>query len=329
MMQIIIDTKSTQLQVKDGCFFISNGSTKRKISPKRVTAIFICANAMLSSSSIMLATENKIQIYYLNRFGKIISRTWSPHFTDRIRIRTAQLDFRRSDEAMDFLFVLFQKKTNEQAENLNWLLQSQRLSPEKVTKDIKSMTLHTEKLCHLTGPMTDQKRSIFMGIEGASSAIYWRTISDALPVTFQFEKRSRRPAIDPFNAAINYLYGMTYSHIEQAIIAAGLDCMGGLLHKEGYQKPILVFDLIEPFRPLVDRFLLYLILSDELTMNHFKNSKGVYLNKEGKRMVIPLYNKWLNESLIFCNKELKLNEHVREVCHDLVDKIKHYVPDSV
>ena len=61
----------------------------------------------------------------------------------------------------------------------------------------------------------------------------------------KFEKRSRRPALDHFNSALNYLYGMTYGVVEGGIFAKGLDPFIGLLHTDQYNEPTLAFDLIE------------------------------------------------------------------------------------
>ena len=94
-----------------------------------------------------------------------------------------------------------------------------------------------------------------MGIEGNMARVYWRFLSESLPQPYQFPKRSRRPAQDMFNAALNYLYGMLYSVTESAALAAGLDTHLGFLHADEYNRPTFVFDLIEPYRPWIDKLL--------------------------------------------------------------------------
>ncbi|MFO7558792.1 MAG: CRISPR-associated endonuclease Cas1 [Desulfobacterales bacterium] len=57
-----------------------------------------------------------------------------------------------------------------------------------------------------------------------------------MPEKYQFSGRSRRPAKDPFNAVLNYCYGMLYSRVEKACILSGLDPFVGFLHTDNYNK---------------------------------------------------------------------------------------------
>jgi CRISPR-associated protein Cas1 len=69
--------------------------------------------------------------------------------------------------------------------------------------------------------------------------------------------REGRGATDPFNQVLNYGYGMLYKQVEHALVLAGLDPYGGLLHADRAGKPSLVLDLIEEFRQaVVDRTLI-------------------------------------------------------------------------
>jgi len=126
-----------------------------------------------------------------------------------------------------------------------------------------------------------------------------------LPQEFKFEKRSRRPATDYFNAALNYLYGMTYSIVESGVFAKGLDPFIGYMHTDNYQKTSLVFDLIEPIRPLIDSLLIDLCIEHLLDDTHFiQKQHGFWVNKKGKRILIPAFNEYLY-------KRLKINNKVR------------------
>lgn len=58
------------------------------------------------------------------------------------------------------------------------------------------------------------------------------------------------PAFDAFNSLLNYLYGMLYVMVEMALVKAGIDPYMGILHADEYQKITMVYDCIEPYRPL-------------------------------------------------------------------------------
>ncbi len=59
------------------------------------------------------------------------------------------------------------------------------------------------------------------------------------------------------NAALNYGYGILYSHVWGAVMNAGLEPFAGFLHVDRSGKPSMVLDMVEEFRqPVVDRAIL-------------------------------------------------------------------------
>ena len=92
-----------------------------------------------------------------------------------------------------------------------------------------------------------------LGLEGMPGGPTSRCLGRLVPEAYRFEGRSRQPAQDGFNAMLNYGYGVLYSLVDSACICAGLDPFLGFLHTDNYNKPSLVFDLIEPFRILAER----------------------------------------------------------------------------
>jgi hypothetical protein len=68
-----------------------------------------------------------------------------------------------------------------------------------------------------------------------------------------------RRAPNPANAVLNYLYSMLESETRIAINTMGLDAGFGLLHVDHATRDSLVYDLMEPVRPMVDRYLFELI----------------------------------------------------------------------
>lgn len=104
-----------------------------------------------------------------------------------------------------------------------------------------------EKLT-INGEPLEESRNHIMGLEGTAGRAYFQCLTKLMPEKYRFNGRSRRPAKDPFNAVLNYCYGILYSRVEKACILSGLDPYVGFLHTDNYNKKSLVFDLIEPFR---------------------------------------------------------------------------------
>src|SRR5262249_50755439 len=63
---------------------------------------------------------------------------------------------------------------------------------------------------------------------------------------------SPRQAICPFQAALNYLYGVAEHLMLCSIRVSGLDPACGFLHFDDAYRNSLVFDLIEPHRAEID-----------------------------------------------------------------------------
>ncbi len=83
---------------------------------------------------------------------------------------------------------------------------------------------------------------------------HWRTFGTrASPLT-----GSPRLAGNPANAVLNYLYALLEGEAAIAARVVGLDPGLGLLHADQLNRDSLAADLMEPVRPLVDRYALRL-----------------------------------------------------------------------
>ena len=76
---------------------------------------------------------------------------------------------------------------------------------------------------------------------------------------------SNRNANHPVNAMLKYAYGVLESQVRIATVTSGLDPGIGYLHACRPGRSALVYDLMEPLRPLVDRLLIGFIRSHTFT----------------------------------------------------------------
>lgn len=82
-------------------------------------------------------------------------------------------------------------------------------------------------------------------VEAEAARRYW-------PLLFGAEFRRDRQS-DGVNALLNYGYAVLRAGIARAVMAAGLHPGFGLMHSNRSNPMVLVDDLMEPFRPMVDR----------------------------------------------------------------------------
>lgn len=324
-MQLVLDTAGITLSKKNDIFLVEGGEKgkDRSISPGKLSSIAITTNVQLSSQAIILAIQHRIPILFFDRIGKAKARLWSPYFESIATLRRMQVHFAEDPEATNWMVDLFHLKTEGQLENLKYLRGQKRLLQLPATQAIQQIRTIRYKLDNFREQPLASCRQQIMGVEGSMARIYWELFGRALPRSFSFQQRSRRPARDEFNAGINYLYGMLYSVVEGGVFAAGLDPYLGLLHADEHQKPVLVYDLIEPFRPWADRLLAEQIQDGKVKKQFFtKNQYGFFLNKEGKAFFIPLFNEFLRSKRHYLNQESTVRNHIYFLAGRLAQRIR-------
>jgi CRISPR-associated endonuclease Cas1 len=85
-----------------------------------------------------------------------------------------------------------------------------------------------------------------------------------------------RHARHPVNAMLNYGYAVPETQVRIAIAEAGLDPSVGYLHVCQPGRQAFVYDLMEPYRPEVDRGVLAFVRSQTFTQRDFViDPKGV------------------------------------------------------
>lgn len=92
----------------------------------------------------------------------------------------------------------------------------------------------------------------------------------------------------PVNAMLNYGYGILANQVRSQVITAGLDPSIGILHGNSENPNPLVYDLMEPLRPGVDRAVVDFVLRHTFAPADFTITKwgGCRLNPQLARALI-------------------------------------------
>lgn len=136
-------------------------------------------------------------------------------------------------------------------------------------------------------------------IEARAAAAYWGAWSP-LPVRFAHRDKAKVPehwltfgsrtsqltggsrlATNPANAMLNYLYALLEAEATIAARVAGLDPGLGVIHADQVSRDSLSMDLMEPIRPLVDRFVIDLVTSRAFAARDF------FETREGVCRIMP------------------------------------------
>lgn len=295
-MELILNTFGVSLNRDNEGFVINTSEGKQHIPAVGIDSIQISRGAQITSDAVMLAIEHEIEVMFMDKTGKPIGRIWSPKYGSISTIRKGQLNFIYSHNAVDWIKeVLLKKIENQQA--LMLLFNNDDHPKTDTEKNIARLEDYRNKIRTLDGDIVNDIAPMLRGWEGQASRIYFSTINAFLPEQFRFNIRSQHPALDITNAFLNYGYGILYGRIEGALIKAGVDPYIGVLHRDDYNRPVLVYDIIEMYRIWVD-YVVYTLLAQNVITEEFysvREDGSYWLEALGRRVLIQSLNDYMDE----------------------------------
>jgi len=190
--------------------------------------IVLSGNGYISTEALSLLSQNNRNVILLDTFGKPTSYlNPARESLTATNYRMAQYDTFRDESKREYLArqIILAKKISQ---------------------------LHLlDKIGSSIDTLPDK--------EAAASRIYFTEYAKFLPKRFEFSFRnqsfgsvSKTNAKDIINAMLNYGYAVLAGEISKFVNGIGLDAYYGFLHKTHGSFQSLVYDVIEPFRWMVD-----------------------------------------------------------------------------
>lgn len=296
-MELILNTFGTTLGRDTEGFVIVNSEGRQRIPAEGIKTIQIGRGAQISSDAVMLAISKEIEILFVGKGGDVFGRIWSPKYGSVSTIRKGQLNFSLSHEALVWIKEVLRQKIENQQALMLMMETSDATVKSKVDTAIHRLEDYRTKIAGIDGEVVADVAATLRGWEGVASKIYFETLNLFLPDQYRFEHRSQRPAMDVVNAMLNYGYGMLYGKIEGALIKTGIDPYIGVLHRDDYNRPVLVYDVIELYRVWIDYVVYSLVIQNAITDEYYSvQPDGSYwLEALGRRVLIQSVNDYLSE----------------------------------
>lgn len=296
-MELILNTYGTSLVKENGQLVVIHKDGKQIVPTDKLKTILISKGAKLSSDAALLAIENEIEILFVDGIGKPQGRLWSIKYGSVSTIRRKQLDFTFSKTAVEWIKGILMQKIDNQVALLFSVSPMDWEHDKKLQKTIGRLNDYKAKIKATQSEIISDIAPSLRGWEGAASRNYFGVIALLMPEGFHFDGRSQHPATDIFNCVLNYGYGMLYGKVEGALIKAGLDPYVGVMHREDYNRPVLVFDVIEKFRMWIDYVVVKLLMQAAINEDCFsiKKDGSYWLEALGKRILIQSVNDYFDE----------------------------------
>jgi len=324
-MELVLSTFGTMLNRDNEGFVVTQNHQRQRIPADDVSVIQISNAASITSDAVLLAMEKEIQVIFVDRQGRPQGRIWSPRYGSISTIRKGQLNFTYSHAAVLWIRDVIAKKiANQQA--LIMTMQSDESTQDEAEKAIRRLDVYRQKVQNLDGDFVPDVALTLRGWEGMASRIYFEALNLFIPTHLRIAERTQHPAMDPLNAFLNYGYGILYSKIEGALIKAGIDPYIGILHRDEYSRPVLVYDVIEIYRIWIDYIVYSLACQDVMTNDCYsvKPDNSFWLEPLGRRILIQAVNDYLDELVDIAGLSRTRLTHIQLYAQDLAQKFKNY-----
>lgn len=283
----VIITGITKLELKLGYLVVRNETTTR-ISLSEIDTILIESTTVAITTNLILElSRRKIKLIFCdekhNPFAEVIDHYGSVDSSQRIR---EQIDWAEPVRTSVWTSIVSAK-----------LSRQRDLLLEKKKTDAAALL---EGYIHEILPGDPSNR------EGHAAKVYFNAL---------FGRGFSREQEIPINAALNYGYSILLSTFNKEIVSRGFLTQLGLFHSNQFNPFNLSSDLMEPFRPLVDRQILALELK-EFTPDH----KHTLVDLINQTVTIEEKQQRISQAIaIYCSSIFRaiINQDAGQISHYL------------
>ncbi len=304
-----VGVSSEVLQVKE------KGKIVQKIRLNDVSHVNLFGAVQVSTQAIQVLLQKEIPLIYFS-FGGWFHGMTQPVGLKNIMWRREQ--FRMADRP-DFCLRLARQLVVGKIRNQRTLLMRNHVEPlQEALRFLKALVGEAERaknLLELLGYEGLAARTYFENFSGMikiqkarlpggqlelfdePESVTSDAASDSIGLSFDFQRRNRRPPRDPINALLSLGYSLLAKDLTVAAASVGLDPYLGFYHQPRFGRPSLALDLMEPFRPLiVDSAILSAINQRMVTEQHFiAAGDSVALTPEGRKGFFGAYEQRMDQ----------------------------------
>ncbi len=292
MGTLYIDRKDIEIRVDgDSLVFYAGGRRDGSAPVKPLKRVVVCGRAILETPVLhKLAAEN-VSVLFLSGKGLQFRGMLHGRLHNNGILRVRQYEKSLSPFAGMFARRIIMEKLFVQRAFLQETAGERRGDRRKLIRGIEIIGKAVEDVMDSERLPVDRLR----GLEGGAAAAYFAAYSSLFPESLGFKGRNRRPPTDPVNALLSLTYTLLHYETVREIEVAGLDPTIGFYHGFDYGRESLACDLVEPLRPVADRWVREIFNDRAFTARDFASGEeraGCYLKKGGRRRYYALYEGW-------------------------------------
>ena len=236
------------------------GKIKHQSTCYRLFALFVVGHISISSGLIQKCEKFGFLLILLNHNLKFYG-IWGEENKGNTLLRKKQYSFQNFDIAK---YLVVQKIYNQLA-NLKELRNKSELEKQAINQ----IQYNLEGLENLQKP----DLQVLLGIEGRSAKSYFQ----AYFIGQSWQARRPRVKHDTTNTLLDIGYTLLFNLFDALLVSYGFDVYQGVYHQTFYQRKSLVCDLIEPFRPIIDKAIRKAYNLNQINEKDFWKKQGQYI----------------------------------------------------
>ena len=253
---------------------------------RNLQSVVIIGIHNITTPGLRTAMGFSVSIHFLNRWGYYqgIAHAVKPT-TEGHQLWLQQMAlFDIDDQALALAKAVISARLQNQRETLRrfdkLLFEKHRRSIQQILKKLPSV----------------ENTQALNGLEGNGASQYFAAIRARLPKHWAFKARTHRNAADPFNAMLDLGYTILYQYTNSLILVNGLYPWCGFMHQGRGDHYALASDMMEPFRHIVERVALDMLMNSQVKREDFEynpqpgrmeiqeNAKRAYLTKLSRQL---------------------------------------------
>jgi len=261
--------------------------------PSRI--VILDGDGSITFDALEWLSVQNVPLVQISWRGEVVS-VGGAHYGASPDLVKHQLEILNSGEGFEYSKWLIQKKIENCRATILYISSgSQEAQPILDQLKTQETALYEKSPANL---------GALLGVEGMAALTYFR-YWQMLPLRWKGTGKKPIPeewlrigsriasheknqyARHPINAILNYAYGVLENQVRAQLSAMGVDPTIGYMHSSGENRHSLVFDLMEPVRPIMDKRILEFILGRTFSPADF------ILNKNGVCRLHPQFARFI------------------------------------
>ena len=283
LMRITLSDYGEYLGTEKFDFVVKKNQEKLRVKPfHSINEINISSGNNVSTKALAWASIYGIKTLVTSQSGRPLGVLLPLNYDSHVNTRLKQYEAYSSQMGVNIAKTIAKSKIEAQAS----LLEKHEI--DCVLQRKRAL----DKLEKLEANSVYQIRTKIHSIEGHFGKFYFKELIKLFPKEFQPQVRHSYKAVDVTNNLFNLGYEVLKWEVYKSVINAHLDPYLGFLHSIQHGKPSLVCDLQEPYRSLIDGFLINYskkLDKKDLEVNYGGKTLRVFLkHKESSRLISGL-----------------------------------------